>query len=102
MQERLLTADSGPEFFVQLAACREGRQSCSWTSLADRAQPVEGLDGGITMLTNEQSIERIPGYCALCVSRCGSVAVIENGRFVALEPDPSHPTGKALCAKGQE
>lgn len=45
--------------------------------------------------------ERIPGYCALCVSRCGSIAVVENGRFTALEPDPSHPTGKALCAKGR-
>jgi anaerobic selenocysteine-containing dehydrogenase len=45
--------------------------------------------------------ERIPGYCALCVSRCGSIAVVENGRFVALEPDPSHPTGQALCAKGR-
>jgi anaerobic selenocysteine-containing dehydrogenase len=45
--------------------------------------------------------ERIPGYCALCVSRCGSIAVVDNGRFVALEPDPSHPTGKALCAKGR-
>jgi anaerobic selenocysteine-containing dehydrogenase len=45
--------------------------------------------------------ERVPGYCALCVSRCGSIAVVENGRFVALEPDPSHPTGKALCAKGR-
>jgi anaerobic selenocysteine-containing dehydrogenase len=47
------------------------------------------------------STERIPGYCALCVSRCGSIAVVEDGRFVALEPDPSHPTGQALCAKGQ-
>jgi anaerobic selenocysteine-containing dehydrogenase len=37
----------------------------------------------------------------MCVSRCGSIAVVENGRFVALEPDPSHPTGKALCAKGR-
>ncbi len=27
--------------------------------------------------------------------------MVENGRFVALEPDPSHPTGKALCAKGR-
>lgn len=53
------------------------------------------------MLENKQSSERIPGYCALCVSRCGSVAVVENGRFVALEPDPSHPTGQALCAKGR-
>jgi anaerobic selenocysteine-containing dehydrogenase len=27
--------------------------------------------------------------------------VVEDGRFVALEPDPSHPTGRALCAKGR-
>jgi anaerobic selenocysteine-containing dehydrogenase len=47
------------------------------------------------------STQRIRGYCALCVSRCGSIAVVENGRFVALEPDPSHPTGQALCAKGR-
>jgi anaerobic selenocysteine-containing dehydrogenase len=53
------------------------------------------------MLADRQSTERIPGYCALCVSRCGSIAVIENGRFVALEPNPEHPTGKALCAKGR-
>ena len=45
--------------------------------------------------------ERIPGYCALCVSRCGAIAVVGDGRFLALEPDPSHPTGKALCAKGR-
>jgi anaerobic selenocysteine-containing dehydrogenase len=45
--------------------------------------------------------ERIQGFCALCVSRCGSIAVVEDGRFVALEPDPSHPTGQALCAKGR-
>jgi anaerobic selenocysteine-containing dehydrogenase len=53
------------------------------------------------MLTDQKSTQRIPGYCALCVSRCGSIAVIENGRFVALEPNASHPTGKALCAKGR-
>ena len=53
------------------------------------------------MLTDKQASRRVPGYCALCVSRCGSIAVVENGRFVALEPDPSHPTGKALCAKGR-
>jgi anaerobic selenocysteine-containing dehydrogenase len=49
----------------------------------------------------EQSVQRVSGFCNLCVSRCGSIAVIENGRFVALEPNPSHPTGKALCAKGR-
>jgi anaerobic selenocysteine-containing dehydrogenase len=44
---------------------------------------------------------RIPGFCALCTSRCGCEAVVEDGRLVAIEPDPSHPTGKALCAKGR-
>jgi anaerobic selenocysteine-containing dehydrogenase len=53
------------------------------------------------MAPDQHVTERIPGYCALCVSRCGSVAAVENGRFVALEPDPSHPTGQALCAKGR-
>jgi len=52
-------------------------------------------------VTAQAGVERIQGYCALCISRCGSIAVVENGRFVALEPDPSHPTGQALCAKGR-
>jgi anaerobic selenocysteine-containing dehydrogenase len=44
---------------------------------------------------------RIPAFCPLCVSRCGCEAVVENDRLVAIEPDPSHPTGQALCAKGR-
>ena len=43
-------------------------------------------------MTVQTHVERIPGYCALCISRCGAIAVVEHGRFVALEPDPSHPT----------
>lgn len=53
------------------------------------------------MSTDQLSSERIPCYCALCISHCGATAVIENSRFTALEPNPSHPTGKALCAKGR-
>src|SRR5881398_4181169 len=53
------------------------------------------------MVADKPSGQRIPGYCAMCVSRCGAIAIVENGRFVALEPDPAHPTGKALCAKGR-
>src|SRR5262245_36230035 len=53
------------------------------------------------MSADQQSTVRIPGYCALCVSRCGALAVVKDGRFIALEPDPSHPTGQALCAKGR-
>ena len=44
---------------------------------------------------------RIPGWCALCRSRCGCISVVRGGRLVKVERDPSHPTGRALCAKGQ-
>ena len=44
---------------------------------------------------------RTPTFCALCVSRCGATAVTVDGRFTALEPDPGHPTGRALCVKGK-
>lgn len=44
---------------------------------------------------------RVPAFCPLCASRCGCEAVVEDGRLVAIEPDPAHPTGKALCAKGR-
>jgi anaerobic selenocysteine-containing dehydrogenase len=45
--------------------------------------------------------QKVQSYCSLCIARCGSIATVEDGRFVALEPDPSHPTGQALCAKGR-
>jgi len=45
--------------------------------------------------------ERVPGFCALCRSRCGCITVVRDGRVAAVEPNPSHPTGAALCAKGR-
>jgi anaerobic selenocysteine-containing dehydrogenase len=45
--------------------------------------------------------EKIPGFCALCRSRCGSISVVEDGVLIAQEPYPEHPTGKALCVKGR-
>ena len=47
------------------------------------------------------SVERKQGHCALCIARCGCTYVTEGGRLVGLEPDPTHPTGQALCAKGR-
>ncbi|MGN6362002.1 MAG: molybdopterin-dependent oxidoreductase, partial [Thermomicrobiales bacterium] len=52
-------------------------------------------------MTSPTTVERIHCYCALCISRCGAVATVADGQFVALEPDPAHPTGQALCAKGR-
>ena len=45
--------------------------------------------------------QRIHGHCALCIARCGTVATVEAGRFTRLDPDPTHPTGQAICAKGR-
>ncbi len=52
-------------------------------------------------MTTPVDTQRIHGYCSLCVARCGTVATVENGRFTRLDPDPSHPTGQAICAKGR-
>src|SRR5512133_453706 len=43
----------------------------------------------------------LPTFCPLCVSRCGARAEVMDGTFRALLPDPSHPTGKAICVKGK-
>ncbi|WP_282610427.1 molybdopterin-dependent oxidoreductase [Pelagibius sp. Alg239-R121] len=53
------------------------------------------------MSADTQQAEQVPSFCALCVSRCGAIASVEDGRFTALKPDPSHPTGQALCIKGK-
>jgi anaerobic selenocysteine-containing dehydrogenase len=46
-------------------------------------------------------LESVATFCPLCVSRCGARAELSDGAFVALHPDPSHPTGKAICLKGK-
>jgi anaerobic selenocysteine-containing dehydrogenase len=47
------------------------------------------------------TVTRTPGFCALCKSRCGSIMVTRDGRFIGQEPNPDHPTGQALCVKGR-
>nr|WP_281060860.1 molybdopterin-dependent oxidoreductase [Mesorhizobium sp. M7A.F.Ca.US.006.01.1.1] len=46
-------------------------------------------------------MQRTPGFCALCKSRCGSIMVTRDGKFIAQEPNPEHPTGMSLCVKGK-
>ena len=52
-------------------------------------------------MADHASTQKIHGHCALCIARCGTIATVEGGRFVRLDPDPSHPTGQAICAKGR-
>jgi anaerobic selenocysteine-containing dehydrogenase len=44
---------------------------------------------------------RTPAFCTQCRSRCGCVAVVEDGRLKGIEPLPGHPTGDKLCPKGR-
>jgi anaerobic selenocysteine-containing dehydrogenase len=46
-------------------------------------------------------VDHVKGYCGLCIARCGTIATVADGRFTRLDPDPSHPTGAAICAKGR-
>lgn len=43
----------------------------------------------------------VSGYCPLCISRCGIVSVVEDGRLVDVRADHAHPTGGSVCVKGR-
>ena len=43
----------------------------------------------------------IQGYCTLCRSRCGTLNTVDKDQLISVEPDTSHPTGKAMCMKGR-
>src|SRR5947208_13817171 len=47
------------------------------------------------------STTHVPTFCPLCVSKCGATATLEDGKLVALGPNPEHPTGRAVCIKGK-
>jgi anaerobic selenocysteine-containing dehydrogenase/ferredoxin-NADP reductase len=62
---------------------------------------ASSLDKALFTAERIPMAERIPGYCTLCRSRCGSTMVVENGRLIGVESLQGHPTGGALCAKGR-
>jgi anaerobic selenocysteine-containing dehydrogenase len=45
--------------------------------------------------------QRTPAFCTQCRSRCGCVAVVEDGRLIEIEPFEGHPSGDKLCPKGK-
>ena len=44
-------------------------------------------------------IETFHTYCAMCTSRCGVLATVEDGKLAAVNADPDHPNG-CVCVKG--
>ncbi|MGY3507013.1 molybdopterin-containing oxidoreductase family protein [Bradyrhizobium sp. USDA 4471] len=53
------------------------------------------------MSAHSPNVRQVQGYCSLCIARCGTVATLTDGKFTRLDPDPTHPTGAAICAKGR-
>lgn len=47
------------------------------------------------------AITRTPAFCTQCRSRCGCVAVVEDGKLTGIDPLPGHPSGEKLCPKGR-
>ncbi|HEX2230385.1 MAG TPA: molybdopterin-dependent oxidoreductase, partial [Candidatus Binatia bacterium] len=45
------------------------------------------------------SIQHIRTYCAMCTSRCGVIAAVQDGRLTEVNADPNHPNG-CICVKG--
>jgi anaerobic selenocysteine-containing dehydrogenase len=45
------------------------------------------------------AIQQLHTYCAMCISRCGVVATVEDGRLTKVNADPGHPNG-CICVKG--
>jgi len=43
--------------------------------------------------------EHFHTYCAMCISRCGVVATVEDGRLTKVNADAAHPNG-CICIKG--
>jgi len=43
--------------------------------------------------------QQLHTYCAMCISRCGVIATVENGRLTKVNADPDHPNG-CICVKG--
>src|SRR5581483_10726935 len=43
----------------------------------------------------------VRGYCGLCAVHCPTVTTVEGERVLAVEPDPTHPYGGYICAKGR-
>jgi hypothetical protein len=42
----------------------------------------------------------INGYYALWRSRRGTLIMVDSNQLLSVEPNPSYPTGKAMCMKG--
>lgn len=53
----------------------------------------------ILLMLRQMAIQKLHTYCAMCISRCGVVATVEDGLLTKVNADPDHPNG-CICVKG--
>lgn len=60
-----------------------------------------GLTAGKKPEKTGDRIEKLRTSCRGCISDCGVIATVKNGRVVSLEGDPNHKMSRGrMCAKG--
>lgn len=52
-------------------------------------------------LKHRSESRKVRGYCALCTAHCATIATVQDGRVVSLDPDHDHPNGGVMCIKGK-
>src|ERR1700751_978327 len=57
--------------------------------------------GSMCMSADTPNVRQGHGDCSLCIARCETVATVTDDSFTRLDPDPDHPTGASICAKGR-
>ena len=79
--------------------------SCDFLKAADIGIPAVQVSGGLcpAAQTPERSDEvvKLRTSCRACISNCGVIATVKNGRVVKLEGDPENRMSQGrMCAKG--
>ncbi|MGL5436152.1 MAG: molybdopterin-containing oxidoreductase family protein [Lachnospiraceae bacterium] len=68
-------------------------------SISDKSSELTSLDTPMT--DDKNSVVKIKTACRACISNCGVIATVKNGRVIHLESNPDDPMSKGrMCAKG--
>ena len=79
--------------------------SCDFLKAADIGSPAAQVSGGLCPAAQtperRDEVVKLRTSCRACISNCGVIATVKNGRVVKLEGDPENRMSQGrMCAKG--
>lgn len=79
--------------------------SCDFLKAADIGIPAAQVSGGLCPAAQtperRDEVVKLRTSCRACISNCGVIATVKNGRVVKLEGDPENRMSQGrMCAKG--